>query len=175
MRIVRRAFGSIAVMTVVAAAGLMGLMPFLGYPILVVRGASMGAAAPLGSVVVGQRLQPSEIRVGDVIVMTRAAEGRRRPLVMHRVVDLRVIDGQRVVTTRGDANATPDPTEYVVAGPTISPRWVIPGIGYAISLLATRAGFLLLVLLPAAGVTVMWLRLIWRVPSQGGRGDAVAA
>ena len=174
MRAVYRALGAVAVLAVAAAAVLLGLMPLLGYRVLVVRGASMGAAAPLGSVVVGERLQVSEVGVGDVIVMTPDAEGGGGPLVMHRVVGLRVVDGQRVVTTRGDANATPDPTEYVVAGPTLSPRWVIPGVGFAISFMATRVGFLLLVLLPAAGVTVMWLRVIWRVPSQDGRGGPVA-
>ena len=175
MRAARRGLAVLAVLAAASAAVLVGLLPLFGFRVLVVRGASMGAAAPLGSVVVGERRPASAVGVGDVIVMRPVAEGRRGAPVMHRVVGLRVVDGQRVVTTKGDANAAPDPTEYLLSGPTVSPRWIIPGIGFVIALLATRTGFLLLVLVPAAGVTVMWLRVIWRPPSEAGRGGPVPA
>lgn len=173
MRAVRRGLVALAVLAGFSAAGLVVLLPLLGFRVLVVRGASMGASAPLGSVVVGESRAPSAVGVGDVIVMRPVGDGRSAAAVMHRIVGLRVVDGQRVVTTKGDANTAPDPAEYVLSGPTVSSRWVVPGVGYLIALLATRAGFLLLVLVPAAGLAAMWLGVIWRPPSEARSGGTV--
>lgn len=173
MRAARRGLVAVTVLAALSAAGMVVLLPLLGFRLLVVRGASMGASAPLGSVVVGESRRPQAVEVGDVIVMRPIVEGRTASPVMHRVVGLRVIDGQKVVTTKGDANAAPDPAEYVVSGRTIIPRWVVPGVGFVIAFLATRFGFLLLVLAPAAAVAVMWLGVIWRAPSEDGCGGVL--
>jgi signal peptidase I len=108
-----------------------------GWQALVVRSGSMGATAPTGSVVLAHPVPQAQIAVGDVVVMRHATSGLP---VMHRIVELQVAEGHRIVRTKGDANATPDPDPYILPDTTPVSVVAIPRIGYVIGFLQTALG-----------------------------------
>jgi signal peptidase len=121
----------------------------------------MGPAAPVGSAVIGRRIDAEDVRVGDVILLHRDAGGRRGLPVLHRVVWLEHRDGQVVVQTKGDANPTPDSTRSVLRGQTVTPVYVVPYVGYLIGYAQRPLGWTLLVLIPTAALGGRWLRALW--------------
>ncbi|TFD46204.1 signal peptidase I [Cryobacterium frigoriphilum] len=74
---------------------------------------SMSPTIPAGSVALVQQVPASEVAVGDVVTIDRAAS---LPIT-HRVTSVSMIQGEaeaRLITMRGDANATDDPAPYTV-------------------------------------------------------------
>lgn len=146
-----------AVLVVVALAVAAGALLWLqGYRVYAVRTGSMSPTYPTGSLVVDSPAAGSLPRVGDVITFT-AGTG----LVTHRVHG-RSADG---VTTKGDANRTPDVW-------TVGPEHIvgkvaggISGAGYALVFLRQPAGVPSLLLL-GLSVAFAWTLFF---PSPGGR------
>lgn len=100
--------------------------------LIMFRTGSMAPTIPAGSVAIVQRVPAADIAVGDVVTVDRSGE---LP-VTHRVTSVSAgsLDGTRMITMRGDANAVDDPAPYEVS----SVRMVlfsIPGIAHAIAAL----------------------------------------
>lgn len=75
-------------------------------PLAILTG-SMDPTYPPGTLVVVKPLDPTEVKVGDVI--TYQLESGKPTLVTHRVVELGLrADGERQWVTQGDANDAPD-------------------------------------------------------------------
>jgi signal peptidase len=104
----RRAVEALFAAVVVSALGLWlvtHLAPVGGYGVFAVRSGSMNPALEVGDLVVTRLVDPSEIEAGDVITVATGG----RAILTHRVVAVQATDDGPVFTTRGDANATPDP------------------------------------------------------------------
>jgi signal peptidase len=78
---------------------------FLGFRIMVVTSGSMAPRFRSGDAVVVRVGGADRVKVGDVITFRTPEEG----MTTHRVVGIRVVDGQTWFMTKGDANATADP------------------------------------------------------------------
>ena len=106
------------------------LPAFAGYHNLVVTGGSMGRALPTGSVAVTRTTAVQDLQVGDVVAFRGSAGSAT---VVHRIVDISFGDGgERVATTRGDANRDNDPEPLNLAGHGDLVVYEIPWAGYAI-------------------------------------------
>jgi len=130
----------------------------LGYPALAVHGGSMGDSLPRGSVAIARWVEPAEVQLGYVILAE--ADGQTQPRI-HRVVSVDEENGQIVVQTKGDANQTADPGSYVLNGRVAVHTYTIPLLGYIINFLGTPTGWLLLIALPAAFISLITLRDLW--------------
>lgn len=101
----------------------------MGITLIMFKTGSMSPTIPAGSVAVVQRIQASEIRVGDVVTVDRAGQ---LP-VTHRVTS--IVDGaggeQRIITMRGDANTLEDPFPYTVESARVV-LFSVPGIASVI-------------------------------------------
>lgn len=90
---------------------------------------SMSPTIPAGSVAVVQRVPASDVRVGDVVTVERVDE---LPIT-HRITS--VSDGaaseERIITMRGDANASDDPFPYTVTS-VRTVLFAVPGIATVI-------------------------------------------
>lgn len=159
------AAGAFAALILVMAAA--GVPRFLGYPTLVVTGGSMGEALPLGSLAFSRLVPASSIQPGDVMVY--ALKNGRRQAIAHRVENVVAEPGNRVFTTRGDANERPDPAPLVVPAEERVARIVghVPLLGYVVAFVATPLGWALLVILPSALIGLDLLRSIWRDEGKG--------
>lgn len=128
-----------------------------GIEIKIVQSGSMSPTVPTGSVVV---VQPTdEYEVGDII--TFGEDTRSEVPTTHRIVDIEVIEGEYRYTTKGDANEDSDAqsiTEDEIVGKMLIS---IPFLGYILDFARQPAGFLILVLIPAAIVVFDELQTIY--------------
>ena len=85
----------------------------------------------IGSLAVAYKVQPSQIKIGDVIIYHINYEGLNED-VIHRVVNETVINGSYYYTTKGDANPFSLPFEYNIPYSHVVGKvnYVIPYIGY---------------------------------------------
>lgn len=74
------------------------------------RTGSMAPTIPAGSVAVVRQIDAEQIEVGDVVTVDRADA---LPIT-HRVTSVSGTGDERVITMRGDANASDDPSPYTV-------------------------------------------------------------
>ncbi|GAI94887.1 unnamed protein product, partial [marine sediment metagenome] len=107
-----------------------------------IMGGSMSPAMGSGDVVVVTQIDPSELKVGDIIVYRRADDSN--DIVSHRVVDV-IDDGELSFRTKGDANEDPDP--YLVGSSDVVGKvtFVVPKLGYVFLFANTPIGFAILV------------------------------
>ncbi len=77
---------------------------FMGYRLLVVVSDSMAPAITRGDMVLVEEASIDEVGVGDVVVYA----GPEGIPVMHRVVEVRVEDGEKLLVTKGDTLEEPD-------------------------------------------------------------------
>ena len=141
-------------------------LPFIGgYKPLVVLGGSMEPAIKVGSVVLVRKVEPSHIKVGDIITFRVPLEAGQlvngeRPIVTHRVIDVSRQKGLLTVKTEGDANENADNwkiTEHDVMGQA---KFYIPYFGYLSHYVRKPVGFILLVIVPGLLIMLIEIRKI---------------
>jgi signal peptidase I len=148
MRWVRRVASAVLLVTSLGIVGAGALLWHDGYRVYAVRTGSMSPSYPVGSIVVDTPPSADGAAVGSVITF-RASGG----LVTHRVFETSE-DG---LTTKGDANNTPDawtiPPESVVGQVIAS----VPKLGYLLVFFKQPSGVLSVV----AGLGTMIL--LWQL------------
>ncbi len=157
------AYGVFVVALAGLAAALAGaVVPrAFGYSTLVVQGGSMGDSVPTGSLVIAGWTAAEQVHLDDVILVQEETDsGPSRPK-LHRIVTLDEEGGQIFVTTKGDANQTADPKEYILPDRVLTPALTVPYLGYLAGFAMTPLGWVFLVLLPATVLALITLRGIW--------------
>ncbi|MBA3742796.1 signal peptidase I [Sporichthya sp.] len=116
---------------------------------------SMAGYAGRGDLVVGSDTRTDSLHVGDVVLFAPPTpyETPGNHPVAHRIRSIDTVDGRLVATTKGDANAQPDPWTLDLAHTrTAQVHLVLPSAGWPfirLHLLATPAGRM------TAGLTLM--------------------
>jgi signal peptidase I len=153
-----RQVGSVArVIVWLAVCAMAALLAFafvptlFGYESLIVGGGSMGKAMPAGSVALTRVVDAHAIGVGDVVSF-RYPGGTST--ITHRVVGIRDEGRQRVFTTKGDVNPSPDPQPVFASYRLHRVEHVVPYAGSLVRLARSPAGGVLLFLVPIAGLTI---------------------
>jgi signal peptidase len=115
-----------------------------------VLSASMRPAFAPGSLIVTRSVGASDVHPGDVIVFTPPSEPSR---YAHRVASVSGPRDHPVITTKGDANPSPDPWRAAIVGTRV-PKVVasIPRLGFAA--VALRRHLVRAIALAAAGLVV---------------------
>ena len=157
--LVARGMLRVALIVVICALAILVVPRLLGQELLGVQGGSMGDSLPDGSLIVTSSTAAGDIEVGDVVVL-QSAPGQTQ--IIHRVVEIDATSGQRLATTRGDANDADDPEQFVLRGAVTVPALVLPYLGYLLIFVTTPLGWLLGVAIPASIVTFLIIRDIWR-------------
>lgn len=170
--------GAVRTGLVLGALGLVVVAHLLGLRVVPVLTGSMTPYAPAGSLVLTAPVRGEAVRVGDVVAFVPPAPfGAGRP-VMHRVDGIGTAGsasttadgvgagagGGRSMTTRGDANAHPDPWAVALDGADLGRVvLVVPLLGHLV--MAGPTGALLLV---GGGLAVVEsVRLLRRRPACG--------
>lgn len=126
-----RRFFYLEALVAFTAAGALLLMAvgprLIGYSSFVIYGGSMEPAIHKGSVAVGKPVDADSLRVGDIIVFKAAATNT---LTTHRILDVDASGSGRAFTTKGDANASPDPQTLVMSGKGSKVVYSVPYAGY---------------------------------------------
>ena len=118
------------------------VLPITGRTTLAVAGGSMEPAIGLGSAIVVEPVDPHLLVVGDVVSLR---SGPNRAIFSHRIIRVVVRDGAVWIETRGDANATADPSLTPASQVIGRASMTIPGAGYLIALLSSLHGIVFVV------------------------------
>lgn len=125
-----------------------GLQFILGtsVPVAVVESNSMYPTLKVGDIIIVKGVQPSQIKVGDIIVFS-SKNVYPGLTVVHRVINVMYNDGEYYFRTKGDNNPFPDPC--CVAGNEVKGIVIydIPYIGYITILFQNNPSFIILVIL----------------------------
>lgn len=126
----------VAAVTVTVMLAVNGARP------LIVSSGSMGDAYPSGSLAVIYKVDPAEVKKGDVLNL----KGDNGATVLHRVVEVERTDEGTVVRTKGDANESVDEPQLLVGAWRAGAH--VPYAGRVAGLFRTPfAGFALAVVL----------------------------
>ncbi|HEX3264251.1 MAG TPA: signal peptidase I [Candidatus Limnocylindrales bacterium] len=127
----------------------------LGWQLQHVQSGSMSPTYPVGSLLVTAQIDPADVRMGMPIVFDDPREPGR--LVTHRVVG--IVPGPALAfVTRGDANATNDPSPVpsrLVRGHVL---WSVTYLGTVLDWLQWPRSFIVLVVVPAALLLIAEMR-----------------
>ncbi len=112
-----------------------------GYNMSAVSSWPFPGGIPLGSIALAYKVQPSQIDVGDVIIYRVEGTGED---IIHRVVNVTVVNGAYYYTTKGDANPYSLPFEYNIPYGNVVGKvgQVIPYLGYPKYLLYTITSYI---------------------------------
>lgn len=129
---------------------LMMASPWLPLPssikLYTVRSGSMEPALHTGSLIFVRTA--ATYQPGDIITFKTGDQNS----VTHRIIEKQMIEMGQMFATKGDANEEPDPT-LVPAGDVIGKTlFSIPYLGFPVAFAQTKAGFLWLIVLPAAAI-----------------------
>jgi signal peptidase len=169
--LVRRAFGIVlgAVALILALAVLVPAL--LGYQRYVITSGSMTGTYDTGSLVFDRVVPTSSLRAGDVITFRPPGHAG---LVTHRIATVRTANGQRVFTTKGDANRVADAWGPIALGEARQARvaFHLPYLGYGLATLSDRHVRMLVIGLPALLIALAALAGLWRDTTPEGRPQA---
>ena len=159
---VGRAAGAALTVAGLLLALAVGVPWALGWHTYAITSGSMTGTADVGSLVVARDVPVDELVEGDVITYLPPPGAGATALVTHRLASIREAEGLRVMQTQGDANAAPDPWEFVLDAPS-QPRMVmaVPWAGFVVLALGHPGARLLLVTLPAAVLALLFAREAW--------------
>ncbi len=179
-RIARRVTTGVALAVIAVATAMIAVVVYgaltQSWRVVPVRSGSMAPTAPKGSAVVAEPARTSGLRVGDIVLFH--APTAHRPLVVHRIHEIVVRDGERLYRTKGDANREPDPWLIRMQSTTVwRVHHVIPLVGDVVD--AADQPYVRFGGLVAAVAAIVWLGLgrIWRRERReaDARGAVVAA
>jgi len=136
----------IAFIVAVALLLIVSILPITGnYKVMTVISGSMAPAIKMGSVVI---VKPaSDYKIGDVI--TFGPYSKTKAPTSHRIYDIKVVDGQPVYITKGDANNAPDAREIQKRDVLGKVLFSVPYVGFAVDFAKKPIGFVLIIGIPA--------------------------
>ena len=165
---VRRALG-VLLSAVALLLALAVLVPaLLGYQRYVITSGSMTGTYDRGSLVFDRVVPTASLRAGDVITFRPPGHAG---LVTHRIKTVTTVRGQRVITTKGDANRASDAWGSVTLASASQARvaFHLPYLGYGIAALSERKVRMLLIGVPALLIALSTLAVLWRDTSPEAR------
>jgi len=137
----------------------------MGYDSYVIYSGSMGPTVKVGSLLLTRPVDVDALRVGDVI--TYRSPGNHTTLT-HRIVSMRQEKGDWVFKTKGDASPGPDPQEVILRGQVSKMVFDIPYLGYVVDFARSIQGVLLLLVVPAAGLLLIYTLKVWKARASRG-------
>lgn len=128
---------------------------FLGYSAFRVMSGSMEPTLPTNTMIVVKQVPPEEIEVGDVITFISSDPSLGGSVNTHRVTAIAEEGGERVFTTKGDANYIDD--KYPVKGTELIGVLVYSSValGTVVRLASNPIIFVPLILVPLLTMLIM--------------------
>ena len=92
---------------------------------------------------------PNDIKVGDIITFISTSTSSKGMTITHRVIEITDGENGKLYKTKGDNNTNPDPKPATFENVIGKVVFKIPQLGRLQSILTTKTGWLLLVVIPA--------------------------
>lgn len=142
------------VVLVLIGVALGRIVPMTGRQTLVIGGGSMEPAIHLGDAVVVDPVAPSALAVGDIVSMR---VGSQNAVFTHRITRLIPRPDGLWLETKGDANASVDPSIVPAAAIIGKVTVEAPYAGYLIKFLSVPVGVLFVLCLAGLLFALAWL------------------
>lgn len=142
--------GTLILLAVIAVCLPLALPRFMGYEAYEVVSGSMEPEIPVGSVVYVKYTEPEDIEEEDVIAFESNSS-----VIVHRVKQNKVVSGEFV--TKGDANEAEDFRTVSYSDLIGRVEYHFPIVGRLMSVYATRAGKIYLLMAAGCGVMLNML------------------
>jgi signal peptidase len=165
---VRRVAGAL-LLTGALLLGLAVLVPaVLGFQRYVIVSGSMTGTYDRGSLVFDRVVPTASLKAGDVITFQPPGHAG---LVTHRIAAIRTVRGQRVLTTKGDANRVADAWSPMTLSSATQAKvaFHLPYLGFGLAALSERRVRLVLIGLPALLIALATLSGMWREAGEEAR------
>jgi len=107
--------------------------------------------------------KPEEIKIGDVITFVSSATLTQGMTITHRVIDIKQENGEYLFYTKGDANLPQDSAPAKFKNVLGKVLFRIPKLGYLQHFLATKGGWLIVVVIPALCIIISDILKIFRL------------
>lgn len=140
LKIIGKIISNALLVCVVVFAAVIVLPKLIGWQSFVVLSGSMEPTYHVGSLIYVKPVSPQEVRAGDPITYHMPDE---TTVVTHRAV--RIDTQKQCFYTKGDANNTEDGSATPFSRLIGKPMFSIPALGFAISFINTKQGFILAV------------------------------
>ncbi len=142
----------------IAVLLMISIFPIAGnYKLLTVLSGSMEPAIRTGSIVIVKSV--GDYKIGDVITFGEIS--KTKTPTSHRIFDIKVVSGEPVYITKGDANNGPDQKEIQKKNIVGKVFLDIPYVGYAVNAAKNPFGFMLIIIVPAVVIIYDELRKIF--------------
>ena len=106
---------------------------------------------------------PEDIKIGDVITFTSTSPLTKGMVITHRVVNIAQDASGYSYQTKGDNNLSPDASYVPFANVHGKVLLRIPKLGYLQSFLATKGGWLIVVVIPALFIIISDIVKLFRL------------
>lgn len=147
----------VAFIVLVALLLIISVLPITGnYKVMTVISGSMEPTIKTGSVVTVKPID--NYKIGDII--TFGPYSKTKAPTTHRIYEIKVVGGQPVYITKGDANNAPDTREIQKKDIIGKVLLAVPYMGYAVDFAKKPMGFALIIIIPAALIVVDELKKI---------------
>lgn len=128
------------------------------FKVFVVQSGSMEPAIHTGALVA---IKPAaDYKIGDIVTFGQIT--KIKAPTTHRINDIKVVDGQPVYITKGDANNAPDAKEISKSEIIGKVLFNVPYVGYAVDTAKKPFGFMLIIIVPAVIIIYDEIKKIWR-------------
>jgi signal peptidase len=164
----RKAIGGLLLGAALVLALVVLVPALLGFQRYVITSGSMTGTYDRGSLVFDRVVPTASLRAGDVVTFRPPGHAG---LVTHRIASMRTLRGQRVFTTKGDANRVADAWGPIQLASAKQARvaFHVPYLGYGIAALSERGVRMLVIGLPAMLIALSTLAGLWRDTSPDAR------
>ena len=116
---------------------------------------------------------PEDIKIGDVITFVSTSSLTKGMVITHRVINIKQDENGYSYQTKGDANLSPDTAYVPFANVNGKVLFRIPKLGLLQSFLATKGGWLIIVVIPALFVIISDLLKIFRLTTAKNKIDDI--
>jgi signal peptidase len=159
--VVRRVLGILLGAAALILAFAVLVPALLGYQRYVITSGSMTGTYDRGSLVFDRVVPTTSLRAGDVITFRPPGHVG---LVTHRIASVRTTAGQRVFTTKGDANRVADAWGAIALHDARQARvaFHLPYLGYGLATLSDRRVRMIVIGVPALLIALAALSGLWR-------------
>ncbi|MBE6148906.1 MAG: signal peptidase I [Firmicutes bacterium] len=134
---------------------------------------SMTPKIKVYDVIINTKIEsPNEIKVGDIITFKSSSSLTYGMTITHRVMDIQIVNGQYQYTTQGDNNLTPDLSPALYKNVIGKAVLKLPQLGRIQFFVASKFGWLLVVILPALYVIIKDVSKLIKISKLKKKADA---
>ena len=105
----------------------------------------------------------AELKIGDIITFYSNTIDTGGYTVTHRIVDIYKNNGVIYYTTKGDNNMDKDAGLITIDNVVGKCKFIIPSIGKMQIFITSRAGWILIILIPALGIIIMDIKKLIKI------------